>query len=353
MQLTSKAGRGASPDRRRAGSGLAGALVVLLLAAAPAAGQTVSDRIVGLAEENARLYLAPAVSGFGAGLTSGFLNGGDVLSPLGFGLGARVSGSLIPDRTSARAFPPVLPGEATFRDETYADPYRIEGGRSCPSGGAGICSPTAVGNGEGAVFVPRGEFRDALVRAGEDPAEWRVFLPSGYDVPAVPVAMGEVNVGLPAGTEAMVRFVPSMDPGGDVGRVSAFGAGLKHSVSQWIPGGFPLHVAVAAGYQGASVRDALRATGKTAGIAVSRDLALITVFASGALERSEVEVTYTLGGKLAEATGRTPVSFVQEGRNRERFTAGLRLDVLLAQLTVAYTNSDYDVLQANLTFGTR
>lgn len=353
MHPTSKARRGTSPDLARVGSGLAGALLVLLLAAAPAAGQTVSDRIRGLTEENARLYVDPAVTGVGTGLTSGFLNGGDVLAPLGFDFGARVSGSLVPDRVSARAFAPVLPKEVTFRDERYADPYRIEGGRSCPSGGGATCSPTVVGNGEAAVFAPRGEFRDALVRAGEDPAEWRVPLPSGYDVPAVPVPMGELNMGLPSGTEAMVRFFPRVDPGGDVGRVSAFGVGLKHSVSQWIPGGFPLDVAVAAGWQRASVGDVVRATGKTAGIAVSRDLALITVFASGALERSEVDVTYTLNGKLAEATDRSPVSFVQEGRNRERVTAGLRVDIMVAHLTVAHANSDYDVLRANLTFGTR
>jgi hypothetical protein len=46
--------------------------------------------------------------------------------------------------------------------------------------------------------------------------------------------MAQVGLGLPFGTDVSVRYLPTLNLGGE-GNVGLWGVGLKHSISQWIP----------------------------------------------------------------------------------------------------------------------
>lgn len=305
--------------------------------------QTVTDRLTTLAEENARLYLQPVSSGLGAGLNAGFFETAGSGDGVRVRIGLQASGSLVPE--GGETFDPVLPGRITFRERTFEDPYAIQGDRTA--------SPTALGEGDGVVLDPSGEFRSALVQAGEDPDRYRVPFPAGVDLPGVPLGMAEASVALPTGTAVMGRFVPELEISGKVGALSSYGGAVRQSLTAFLDRP-PLDVGVAAGYQKLTLGDAVEATGRSASLIVSRDLDLITVFASGGVEESTVDVSYTVENPTSnpgQPGDGTTIDFETEGENETRFTGGIRLDLFVARLSISYTKSEYDVLQTRLSFG--
>lgn len=323
---------------------LAGALFLLPSGALGQSGSegSVTEQITRLAQENAKEYLHPVASGLGAGLSSGFFESAAVGDGVTFRVGVQASGSLVPDE--GESFAPVLPEEASFGDRTFQDPYAVQGDRTS--------TPTAAGEGGGVTLEPTGEFRQAIREAGEDPEDFEIAFPDGLDVPGVPLVSARATVGLPTGTSVTASLLPEVDLSDDVGPVSSYGLGVRQSVTRFAADP-PVDVAVAAEYQSLTLGDVVDATGKAASVIVSRDLELITVFASGGLEESTVDVEYTFEGTDLPgqpAAGET-ISFQDEGENSTTFTGGVQLDVFLARLTVSYTAAEYDVLRAGLSFG--
>lgn len=321
------------------------AVAVLCVAASPAVAtaQDVEQRLRALAEENARLYARPVTSGLGAAMNSGWYQGAAARDALGFSLDLRLMGAFVP--RSDEHFTPVLPRSVTVEidgeSRTYQDPYGTS---------AGTTTPSVAGVGDGARFLPQGELRQDLEDAGERPSDYALEFPEGLDLPAVPMLVPQANLGVGQGTEISVRWVPSLEITGEVGAVEAFGAGARHSLSQWLPGAFPLDVAVSAGFQSFDAGDYLSASSRTVQLTVGKRLSILTLYAAGGLEDSQVDVSYTVENPALSEQGQT-LSFSQEGANRSRFTAGLSLDVLFLELAADYTVSEYDVLQVSAGLG--
>lgn len=339
------------PDPRTAGFGPA--LAAVLIAAAPLLlpatagaqtvdGESVTDRLTRLADQNAKMYLHPVASGLGAGLNSGFFETAGSDDGIHVRAGLQVSGSLIPG--DGDTFQPELPETLTFEGQTYQDPY---------GDAAGVTTPTAAGEGAGVVLEPQGELRDAIVSAGDDPQNYSVAFPDGFDIPAVPLVLGEASLQLPTGTGAMVRFLPEIDVSSEVGSISSLGFGVRQSVTTFLERP-PVDVAVAAGYQKLTLGDIVDASGTSLDLTVSKDLDVITVFASGGLEDTNVDVEYTLENPTdvpGQAGDSTTVSFTDDGENSGHFTGGVQVNLFVARLSVSYTSAAYDVLQARLSFG--
>lgn len=340
------------PDPRpaRPGPTLTALLLAPLLLTLPATagaqtvdGQSVTERLQILAEDNAQRYLHPVASGLGAGLNAGFFETAGSDDGIHVRGGVQVSGSLIPEEGDA--FRPVLPETFTYRDRTFEDPYVIQGGAST--------SPTAAGEGDGVLLVPSDELEQAIEDAGENPSDFEIAFPDGLEIPAVPLIMGEASLQLPTGTGAMVRFLPEIDVASEVGAISSFGIGVRQSATTFLERS-PVDVAVAAGYQRLSLGDVVEASGTSLDLTVSKNLDVITVFASGGLEDTNVDVTYTFENPTnapgQPADGET-ISFEDDGENSSHFTGGVQVNLFVARLSVSYTTSAYDVLQARLSFG--
>lgn len=323
----------------RAGPGALLALLMTMGAAAPSASaQNVDEAIRQLGAENGALYAHPVASGLGASMNSAWLHTARVRGPLEFYVGVRAMGALVP--SSDEQFEPVLPASVTVEalGETYANPYGT---------GEGLVTPTAAGDGPGILVEPQGQLRQDLLGAGMDPQDFALTFPDGFNLPAVPLAMGQAMVGLPLGTELMVRFIPSITVSDDVGDVEAFGVGGKHSVTQWIPVPVPVEVAVTGGWQTFDVGTYLSAESRTVGLAASRKLGPVELYGSGAWEESEVDITYTVENPNLPEQG-TEVGFSDEGDNTSRFTVGASLELAIFKLTADYTASEYDVVTASL-----
>ncbi len=324
-----------------------GVLVVagaLLLPAPGARAQELEESLQGLGEENARLYAHPVAAGLGAALNSGLFYRASVHGPLGFDVGIRAMGAFVP--RADESFVPVLPASLTYRDQTFEDPYAPVGE---------LRSPTVVGEGTGLVAEPSGEFRDALIQAGENPADFELRFPDGLDLPAVPFALAQVSVGVPLGTELSARFTPSVNLGDDVGSVSMVGFGVKHSLDQWLA--FPpgLRLGVAGAWQRMEAGDYLDVEASHAALIVGGDVSLLSLYGALGLERTSAEVDYILeneGGNPALPSGGTRIRFSDDGENVVRGAAGLTFDLGVVKLNAEYALADYPAATAALIFGT-
>ncbi len=324
--------------RWRARKVLVTAFFLLVGAASGLRAQGVSKAIQLLAARDARLYLHPVATGLGASLNSSWYRSARVHAPLHFDVGIAAMGAFVPNVDNT--FRPTLPDTLTFQGRLYRDPY---------GAGPGPATPTAVGPGKGVTIDPRGDFRQALIAAGGDPSSYALPFPDGYDIPAIPMAVIQARAGLPFGNEVTVRWLPSITVDQDLGAVRSFGVGLKHSVTHWFPD-FPIDVAVEGGLQSIHVGDYLTGSARNAALIVGRDFSVLSLFAAGELEHSDVTIRYTIdnpnlpGDRLRETVH-------DQGDNSSRLVAGFSLDFLIVKLTAAYTQSSYNVVSAGVSFG--
>lgn len=304
-----------------------------------AAAQNVDEALRQLSQDNGALYAQPVVSGLGAAMNSAWFHTARVRGPVEFFFGVRAMGAFVP--SADERFEPVLPTSVTVEqlgNQTYVNPYGT---------GESLVTPTVAGQGEGLVVEPTGQLRQDIQDAGLNVEDFALTFPDGFDLPAVPLAMGQAVVGLPVGTEVTFRFIPSIAVNDDVGSVEAFGVGGKHSVTQWIPGPTPLDVAVLGGWQTFDVGSYLSATSRTVGLAASRAIGPVELYGAGALEDSDVTIAYTVENPSLPDRG-TDVRFTGDGRNSSRLTVGAGLHLGFFRFTADYTASDYDVVTASL-----
>jgi len=320
------------------------ACLSLVAVPSPAGAQDISESLSSLNEANGKLYIGPLSTGLAAALNSGFYHTADVHGVLGFDIGFRVMGSFVPEDLDT--FVPVLPDSIEVEGRTFYDPY-------APANGASLLSPTVAGTGEGALFVPQGEFRDSLLAMGENPAAYAIRFPGGFDIPIVPYAAIQGALGIPLGTELVVRFIPSFTPSPDVGSISMIGGAIKHSLDQWFSDDPPLHVAVAFGFQRFKVGDYLDANSTQFSLIASKKLSVITLYGAGTLENANLDISYDFQPNIIAdvPVQLEKIEFTQETPNDATLKLGATLAFGPVGLNAEYTVASRDVLTAALIFG--
>ena len=321
-----------------------GALAGIALAGAPLQGQDVLSSLTVLAEENAALYISPISTGLGSTLNSGFHQTASTHGLLGFDIGLRVMAALPP--AEADFFQPVLPGSVTFQSVAYSQPYEVAG--------VGM-TPTAVGDGAGAILQPRvgSSFHTALLAAGEDPADYQVQFPEGINIPAVPFVVVQGSVGVGFGTDITLRYLPSFNVHDDVGEISAFGYGLKHSLTQWLPTPPLIDVAVTAGWQDLSMGEYLDASASSIGLIGSVGAGPVTLYSMIRREQATVDVSYTaenLDGNLGLPIDGVQIAFTNEMPSQTLFGAGVTLNIVGVELSGEYSLAEYNTVAAKIGF---
>lgn len=201
--------------------GAALGLALLLGAPQPAAAQVedVDDLLRGGVTDARTLidaYLRPGVTGFGAGLNTGWTGAAKPHGVLGFHLRVGATLSRVPS------------GDRSFR-LTDADLERL----TLENSEIGS-SPTIAGDDDVSTYVFR------------LPSGGTITMPEGTGFAFAPAPVIEAGVGVVRNTEVMLRFVPPVDFGDDYGEVGLFGVGVKHGINQWLPGGALLPVDLSA-----------------------------------------------------------------------------------------------------------
>ena len=185
------------------------ALGLLALALASAASASIEDQLSVYSRANATGYLEPLVEVAGTDLNLGLFGSADI-PPDGwyFKLEFRGMGTWFKDED--RTFRATT--EEGFSPETTVD------------------APTVVGPGE-AVEVDDGE------------GGTKFYFPGGFDLNSLALAVPQIRFGSFRGTEVIVRGIAGVVGDNELGDISLFGAGVRHSISQYLDPDFPANIA--------------------------------------------------------------------------------------------------------------
>lgn len=136
-------------------------------------------------------------------------------------------------------------------------------------------APSALGN-EKTVFELRNSALDSLVKAHPLYSLLDTFhltstidsalskfpnafdLPPGGNINTIIAGIPQIVIGSYFGTELLIRWVPTLNLGSNIGKFNFWGLGLKHSVSQYFKS--PIDIAVQAVYQNTNLNNTVGVT---------------------------------------------------------------------------------------------
>ena len=198
-----------------------------------------------------------------------------------------------------------------------------------------------------------------------DPVTWSLgFGGLGFleNLSFVPTAAPQLSVGTVLGTRATFRFLPTVEISSippfslfldeEFGKLSYFGWGLQHNPGVFLPTPLPIDVAVAFYTQTFKIgEDFFKAKTTAWGLNVSKRLGIgpinITPYAGFMLEKSTIDVTYTLE---VEGLSGSLIDLHFEGENRSRIILGLSLKLLLFNISADYNIGKYKSFSFSLMF---
>lgn len=322
----------------------------------------------GDATKLANAYLQPLFKGFGHGINSGWNNTAKTKSLLGFDLRVSTSAVFIP--AADQAFDITQIG--------LSNNVR-------PADASRTISPTIGGSGSAAPQVSIYDDNNQKLET--------LRLPSGV-LSVIPAPQVQLTAGLIYHTEVMLRYMPSINFGNNIGAVSSFGFGLKHNILQDFAGKtldkiIPVDLAISAGFtqlkyklnvsvqpdQNAQPKDNQQNTnfsnqriegkfnGFNAELILSKKILFFTPFASVGYLTSNTNVG--LLGNFPITTGinnivqqqptytsfTNPISIKERSVNSAKATLGFQLNLAFFRFYAAYTASQYQSVNAGIGFG--
>lgn len=310
------------PPVRATGALVVGLALSFIAPAASLAGDgTVQNQISVYTGPNAVGYLQPLANAFGAALNSSFGYSAYIPSKPGLhiSLEAPVMGVFFED--DDRTFEATT--ESGFQPVTASDR-----------------APTVVGDG------------DAVTVSGFGGASFS--FPGGLDLNSFGLIVPQLRIASLAGTEAVVRWI-SYDVGdADIGDISLFGIGGRHSLSQYMGEPPLLDLAVGALWQEFSVgqndfgNDFVTSNALSVQLQASKraSVGFLTFepYAGVAWERLDVDLEY-------DDTGGDPIEVSLEGENDVRFTLGAGLNFAAGHLWADYSFADTNNFSFGLALG--
>jgi hypothetical protein len=353
--------------------------------------QSLEDKLSLIDLKNIKGYVEPMANALGAGLNSGFYTSAKTLSP--FMPNLKIGTALITVPGSDKKFDataPKIPGFGRMW-EPIQGTSTIFGKENGGLAYKGLeirdpDDPTQINpliEYEGPEPTTQIEM-DALLLALETAHGGTHFrdspfsLPGGIDIPAVPVPVASISLGMPFGTDVLLRGLPPIELG-DIGKLTYWGLGAKHSLDQYLTDFFPVHLATQVIYQNMSIADVLTINTWAANIQASKKLGPIAVYGGVGLENANLEVSYKLknydydddGLPMNDTThdfndGKThkydvdrdqtysekKLSMDFDTKNSFKATIGLRLSILpFVGIYGDYNVAEYSSLNAGLEIG--
>jgi hypothetical protein len=287
----------------------------------------------------AKGYTSPILSGWAADINSGFYHSADLHDILGFDVGVKLS--------IARP---------TSEDKTYTFdmPSTMTVGIYTLNAGTDYASKVTANSAVGAKDETIITKTSAATIGNPIPAGTELLrLPGGFDLPAIPLPMPQINVGLPMGLEVMARFVPTISAG-DAGKFSLTGFGVRYDIDQWLPL-FPIDIAAhfftqKMSFKDKNDKDIFTGSGTAYGVEISKKLLILTLYGGFQLEKGKMELGSFSGVNPANPTGPaiTVPGFTVDGKNSSRITVGARILLLIANAHVEYSVAKTSVITAGV-----
>lgn len=317
--------------------------LLLPLSAHAQESEDLGDVIQDVGGDYARLYVQPLVDAFGADINSGLYHSADISSGL-FPLvdvyvGAEAFGAFLAPEAQTLSLNYTRTETFTYEDEEYDIPvtYTVAD------------APTVFGRSEAGEITAQ---VDTTIdgRHIEEERSFRI-LPGVINTRFVPLLVPQVKVGTSLiGTELTVRYLPQIDLG-DYGAFNMYGIGIRHNVSQYIPL-LPLDISTQVMYQTLGIEDAeendiVSAEAWAVNVAASKSLLLLTVYGGVQIERTTVDVEYTLDPE-DDRVPETTVGLDLSGKNKVRALAGASLNLGLFNVHADYSLGNINVVSAGV-----
>ncbi|MFV1885265.1 MAG: DUF6588 family protein [Balneola sp.] len=322
-------------------------LVVLLLSN-PAQAQL--EEIQAFLESGAdnataltKAYLSPLPTGLSTTLNSGWTTKAAPTKKLGFSLQLRAAVAAVP--TTGRSFD--------------ANDLNLTDSNGAPLTIGGLSSNTISGSKSNGQTI------------GDASNTFSFTLPGGTGFEYVPTAMIQANVGLIKGTDVTVRYIPETAIG-DYGNVSLIGAGVKHGLNQWIPGGklLPVDISVMAAFSQIDMNADLEfnpgATDQVVETStntfvfnalIGKTLPFISAYAGVGYQTGSFELNmlgdYTIGSGIAQTTISDPVSYTQDSDAGIHALAGFQFKIAILRIYAEATVAEYTTVNAGIGIGFR
>ncbi len=160
----------------------------------------------------------------------------------------------------------------------------------------------------------------------------------------VPLAALQVNIGSIYGTQFMVRGLPIPSISGSP-KVSYWGAGVRHSISQYLGDEPAVHLAMSLTYSRISVGDIITITNFGFGPQISKKFSIAELYGGIGYEKSSMNIKYT------PSAGGTPVDITLDGVNKFRGTLGLVLNLAILHIHADANFGSITNFSAGLGFG--
>lgn len=142
--------------------------------------------------------------------------------------------------------------------------------------------------------------RQAIIPAIERlPSEFP--LPPGQNLSVLSLGVPQIEIGSLLGTELLVRFIPNIDWGKNIGKFGFWGIGVRHSLSGYLPES-PVDIAAQGVIQGTSLRNTVGVTGAelkadatifTLNIHASKRVGIVDFFTGLSYDNMNISASYT------------------------------------------------------------
>lgn len=337
------------------------------------------EAVGGLAESVAKEYVGPVVSGFGASMNAGWFHSAPRPEKLGFhlevgvvGMGSifqkkhktfSTGGSLQLDRSQAEILTSVIFDQAEFAglssDELDVIQEVMIQQILAQSANVHISGATAVGSSGDSIRIayrgatlsytdPRDGQTHTFDLAG---AGSQITLPVyGLELPLVGWAAYQISIGTIYGTHFTFRFLPTSKSQDEIGSFRYSGFGIQHNPMVWSKKPRKYNLAISFFTQRLEQGKFFESRASAIGVTASRRFGWrwlnVHPYAGLMYERSRMRFRYDLE---KEDGSFEPVRFDVAGENSWRLTLGTSLRVLIGNLNVDYSFSNYSSLSAGLT----
>lgn len=293
----------------------------------PASGQDLGELIEGVGSAYSELYLQPLADALGADMNAGLFHtariGGGLLPLVDVYVGARLMGTFISD--DDKTFDLTYDTEQVFRasdGQEYVVPLTfqiVDGPTFFGDGSPGMVTADVHETVSPGPDGRNGTSDDVTI----DTTAAFDLLPGLTGTPIAPLIVPHVGVGSIAGTDLVLRYLPRVGLG-DYGSVGLVGVGVRHSVSQYLPL-LPISLSGQIMWQKLSIEapeqdEIFAASAWAANVAVSKSLLLLTVYGGLQIERSSIDVNYTLLPNEPQLS--RSIAFGLRGDNAVRLIAG-------------------------------
>ncbi|UCF04751.1 MAG: hypothetical protein JSV33_12625 [bacterium] len=289
------------PARLYTGLGVA---VLVLLCSLPASAQ-IEDQISAYTGENATGYLQPLTDAFGANLNDGLFRSAHI-SRIGFHiqLEVRVMAVIFGDE------------DKTFRATAEGDFEPLDGDPS-------TLAPTIVGSGKATIMEGMGGTNFAF--------------PGGFDLHSFAIAAPQLRIGSVFGTEALIRYFALDVSDSELGNLSLFGFGLRHSISQYLGPTFPVDIAGGFFWQKFSVgEDLIDSSAFSFGVQASKRLGggivYFEPYTGLSIDRFSMNVSYESEVEGEEEGQKELIDVDFDPTTTAHFTLGLGVNLAFANI---------------------